>query len=846
MNYSLLLLVFSLSWSIVPTLVQAQVNEDNSLATDVTTDNNRDFMVDGGRQRGNNLFHSFTEFSIPNNGSVFFNNEVTIQNILTRVTGRSVSNIDGSIRANGVANLFLINPNGIIFGDNARLNIGGSFLATTAESIVFADGTEFSTENNSTPLLTVSVPFGLQFGRNPGSITNQAKFLIPNPLDPTGQDQVNLGLITAPNQTLALLGGNLIFDGGGVTTLGGNIELGSVGKNSFVVLESLAEGWQANYDNVSQFRDIQLDNLAIVDGTGEGSGDINLRGRNIQILGGSAITANTLGDIDGGKVSIEASQLLEINGSDTTGTKIDPLLVQFDLFYPRASQISSNTFGKGKAGDIEIIAQNLQVLNGGAIEIQTLPGSTGTGGDLSIRVFDSLNLQGIRPILAVGATARDRIDLRIPLDLAIEFNQSSEISTASISSGDSGSINIVTGNLSLRDGATIAASPFSSGNGGNINIDAQKTIAILGASPRTGSSSSSITANTFSSASAGDLNIKAEVLSIQDGGLLISSTNFPGDAGKINIDTSVVEISGFRSKDQTPSSISAQTLNGGNGGNITLNTELLSISDRALLSVQGSGRSVPGNLSVNANLIDLNQGNIIATTEFQSGGNIALNIQNNLNLRDNSTISAQAFGNANGGNLDITVNFLIVNPNENNDILATAFRGDGGKINIQGQGIFGIEERLSRPPNQTNDIDASSEFGSDGTVALEFADFAEFRTLAASFKTFVNLSDLFGGGFCDRFNGDRYSVLGKGGIALMPEDNLSLEDSWSDWRFFEASDGEMVNNHQSTPDIIGKSQLEMIQGWGKDRQGRVVLTVNPTVVTPHSRGLPSPDCGSNE
>lgn len=111
----------------MPSMAIAQVVEDNTLSTEVNTENNRDFTIDAGERRGNNLFHSFAEFSIPNNGSVFFNNATTIQNIISCVTGSSVSNINGLIQSNGTANLFLINPNGIIFGENASLNIGGSF-----------------------------------------------------------------------------------------------------------------------------------------------------------------------------------------------------------------------------------------------------------------------------------------------------------------------------------------------------------------------------------------------------------------------------------------------------------------------------------------------------------------------------------------------------------------------------------------------------------------------------------------------------------------------------------------------------------------------------------------------
>ena len=266
MNLKPLLLFIPYSLLLNNPSVQAQVVEDGTLSTEVNTENSRDFTINAGEQRGNNLFHSFQEFSVPNSGSVFFDNAVTIQNIITRVTGSSISEINGLIKSNGTANLFLLNPNGIIFGENASLDIGGSFIGTTAESLVFEDGTEFpSNPDNSEPLLTVNVPLGLQFGSNPGKIINRANLKASNPLDPTGQDQIKLGLTTDPGQTLALIGNGITFDGGAASAPMGNIELGSVAENSFVTLEPIAKGWQANYVDVSQFRDIQLDNLASVD-----------------------------------------------------------------------------------------------------------------------------------------------------------------------------------------------------------------------------------------------------------------------------------------------------------------------------------------------------------------------------------------------------------------------------------------------------------------------------------------------------------------------------------------------------------------------------------------------------
>src|ERR687886_1221977 len=142
-----------------------QVISDNTLKSDVISPIPGAFLIQGGVTQGTNLFHSFSQFSVPSNGVAYFKNELTIQNIITRVTGGSVSNIDGLIKANGTANLFLLNPNGIIFGRNASLNIGGSFLGSTASSVFFADGTEFSaTDTRSQPLLTVNVSIGIQLG----------------------------------------------------------------------------------------------------------------------------------------------------------------------------------------------------------------------------------------------------------------------------------------------------------------------------------------------------------------------------------------------------------------------------------------------------------------------------------------------------------------------------------------------------------------------------------------------------------------------------------------------------------------------------------------------------------
>ncbi|MEM6402823.1 MAG: filamentous hemagglutinin N-terminal domain-containing protein, partial [Cyanobacteria bacterium P01_D01_bin.116] len=117
----------------------AQIIPDNTLGAESSRvlPNGAIDKIDGGALRDKNLFHSFTEFNINNGQRVYFNNPSGIENILTRVTGGNASNILGTLGVDGAANLFLINPNGIVFGENARLDLGGSFVGTTANGLQF-------------------------------------------------------------------------------------------------------------------------------------------------------------------------------------------------------------------------------------------------------------------------------------------------------------------------------------------------------------------------------------------------------------------------------------------------------------------------------------------------------------------------------------------------------------------------------------------------------------------------------------------------------------------------------------------------------------------------------------
>ncbi len=163
-----------------PQPVLAQIVPDNTLGAErsqVSSDFVRGLpaeLITGGAARRSALFHSFSTFNVGEGQRVYFANPIGIENILTRVTGSDPSSILGTLGVNGGANLFLLNPQGILFGPNARLDVAGSFLASTAERFTFADGSGFSAVNpQAAPLLTVNLRPGLQYGANAtGQITN--------------------------------------------------------------------------------------------------------------------------------------------------------------------------------------------------------------------------------------------------------------------------------------------------------------------------------------------------------------------------------------------------------------------------------------------------------------------------------------------------------------------------------------------------------------------------------------------------------------------------------------------------------------------------------------------------
>ncbi|MCF4969068.1 hypothetical protein CV014_19050 [Nostoc sp. CMAA1605] len=491
----------------------AQVKSDDTTSTLVNPSNNVVEILNG-RQEGNNLFHSFSDFSVPQGIEARFDlkNTPNVTTIFSRVTGGNVSQIDGTISVvnNPSASLFLLNPAGIVFSKNASLNIGGSFVGTTANSIKFADGTEFSAVNpTSTTLLTVSVPIGLQMGQNPGSITVEGgghplnRPLIFFPILGTIED---MGLNVQPGQTLALIGGDITLNGGILTAADGHLELGSV-KNAEIALNTSLQGWEFAYNTVQNFQNIHLSKQALVDASGIGGGSIHVQGNNLNIEDGSLVLLGNFGFLPSGNISINAASNLTINGTTPSG----------DI----PSGVIGQVLGSAPGGTIFIQADQASLSNGGVILNQTY--SSARGGDLIVNVANDLTLSGISPLNPLAASG---------------------ITSNTFADGKAGDLVIFTRNLVANNGGIITTTTFGTGNGGDLNINAADSIFINMDIPGL-ALPSGITAESILAGDAGNLSINTARLTINGGGQILASTRGSGKAGEILINAAnSIELSG--------------------------------------------------------------------------------------------------------------------------------------------------------------------------------------------------------------------------------------------------------------------------------------------------------------
>ena len=516
-------------------VAQNTINPDTTLGNEpsvVISFNAAIDLITGGAVRQQNLFHSFEEFSIGDGYEAYFITESeAIANIFARITGDNLSEIQGVLgtrQSAGTgfvptnADLFLINPNGVVFGENAVLDVGGSFTATTASGMRFGDAGSFSAVNPEAPstLLTIN-PSAYFFNQLPiGEISSRS-------IQPDLIDGATAGLRVPNGEALTLLGGDINLDGGGIegglTALGGRVEIGAVdspGMVEFNAANALA------FPDILERADIVLANNSSINTAADGGGDVSVYAYNFSISDVSGIFTGIgpgLGNQDSRAGNIRVDARGSITVSDT-------------------SVIGNIISGFGEGGDIDVTAQDIVLINGS--QISTVGLGQGDVGDVTLQASGTISFSGSGILTtAVGFFPGDGDSGDITLQASnIDLSDGAAIASRNLvvsgfeDPGNAGNINIITDNLSVVDGSILSSSTSGTGNAGNIVINASSQVVFDGMNENGRLSTAFSTSESGATGDAGNVQIKANSLAVTNGARLNSSTLGLGNAGDVVLD----------------------------------------------------------------------------------------------------------------------------------------------------------------------------------------------------------------------------------------------------------------------------------------------------------------------
>ena len=629
------------------------------------------------------------------------------------------------------------------------------------------------------------------------------------------------------------------------------------------------------------------------------SGNLTVNTRQFRAQGsGSSATSTSLpgGSGDAGDLTINAIELVELIGSEpgsfTFNTDLSTALVLSQI----QTGLASATQGSGSAGNLTIETARFVARDGAGATSGTTQFSTGSGGNLTV-IATEIDFQGKGGLSVATLGSGVSGNLRIDAD-RISLQKGAAIAADTVASGDAGSLMVNTNQLELFSGSRVGASTSAQGMGGRVVVNATDAIEVVGTSAD-GSSPSGLFANSTGIGRAGDLQIMTRHLRVRQGGEVSASTTSQGQGGNVMVNaTESVELYGANSK------LAAQAEGTGNAGNLAVNTQQFVVRDGAQATTSTAGRGQGGTLMVNASqFVDLDnegsllaqsmgagaagsltvrtgelriennskaavsslgtgdggtldvmarnilldrQGRLIAETASGDGGNIRLRVEDTLLMRRNSLISATAGGGGQGGNIDIEAMFAIAVPTENSDIIANAFQGQGGAVQIAAQGIFGLQFRTALTP--LSDITASSQLGTAGTVQLNTPDVDPSQDLTVLPTDVIDPSELITQtcpveGNLAAGELSEFAITGRGNLPPIPSQVLRNEGVLTDWvsleRDVEVSDRETnaAVTASATPELIVEAR-----GWKIGANGNPILTAEAMVSDPQSSWQQSPSC----
>lgn len=784
----------------------AQVIPDSSLAVESSVvvpgeiNGQPSELIEGGTTRGGNLFHSFESFSIPAGQGVYFANPSGVNRIFSRVTGNTPSDIQGVLGVLGNSDLFFVNGNGISFGPEAQLYLpSGSFIASTASTIQFADGIELSTlgtGDSNPPILSSSIPQGLGLSGNSSiNVSSTGRDVVDNIFFNELSSQS--GLTVAPFETIALVGGDIAVEGGILRSSEGRIELASIQEGTVSLVPS-GTGWMFDYLDVAVYGDVTLSQLSLVEARGLAGGQIGIHGRNLVVRDGSIATVRNFGEGSGGSIDIVATESLKIGQSARTDSLI--------------GTVFSQNSGTGQGADVSIISPQISVQNGGQITSNTF--ASGVSGNVFIDASNSIVVDGYS---------------------SVSEDLPSLISIFVVGEGSSGDFFINAGDILISGGGQVG-SILGAGSSGNVDVVA-RNITVDGALP-TLLKPSFLGIATVGGGTAERLSVETDSLRVLSGGVVGTSTIGSGDAGDTLIRANdSIEVRGFREGsnpsmiDSSATEVNLVTLSvvrvvrptplSGNAGSVSIITPRITIQDGGAVGVQNDGPGDAGNVDIFSDEIRASAGGVIsASTNSGQGGNIRL-YSNLLLLSGKSDINASAGGSGQGGNVLIEIDGIALL--SGSSITADAEQGTGGRVTI-------FSDALLRSPDSS--ITATSAVGPelDGTVDIQAPD-ETIRTETEAVPQAIGVPEISAACVSNSAESSEFVVTGRGGLPMSP---TSIQQNYSGWR------------SPSTPspatELNRAPQIAEAQGWIPNGDGTVNFTeqfVNPTYASAQNTGCVS-------
>ncbi|MBF0227772.1 MAG: hypothetical protein HQK76_20175 [Desulfobacterales bacterium] len=496
-------------------------------------------------------------------------------------------------------------------------------------------------------------------------------------------------------------------------------------------------------DGISEdagFEDTSFYSTISASSSSEGNaGNIKIETPNLKIKDGCSITASTIFKGNGGIIDILSSDI-EIDGGD----------------------ISGDTLGSGKGGNVIIKTGNLSVSSGGSISahcsssliINEYAGldntevvGTGNAGNIFIEASKSVNIFG-----------------------ADEKGYSSYISSWTTGQGNGGNIFIVSPDLKLNEGdifcGTIPSNKNNKcGNSGTISVSVDRLVLesgsqINGRSVEGTGNAGDITISANESISiSGKSNIDDDVFS-----QIRSDTGEDGKGGNIFINTPKLNI-----RDEALISVKAKGL--GNTGTINITASEINMSNNASITAESEGDGISDSINITADKIKVSDSKITLATKKASGGDTSVTSTKMLYLKNGTITTSVAGGKGDGGNITISnPEFVILNES---NIIAQANEGSGGNIYIKSNQFLKTPESI---------IDASSKLGIDGTIKIDSANTDVTGGLFFFNSNYMDISRLLKDPCYDRIRG-RISTLkfpGKGGLRPAPTDDLMPVDLFYD------------------------------------------------------------------